>query len=70
MADINEENIDGQLRMANHILYGCNKFDDGMVELSTHPSVPRLVVYLIPVEELWDLIRQVTHVTSPAVIIK
>jgi hypothetical protein len=27
-----------------------------MVELSMHPSVPRLVVHLIPVEELQDLI--------------
>ena len=35
---------------------GTNEFDDRMIELCTHPSVSGLVVYLIPVEELWDLI--------------
>jgi hypothetical protein len=35
---------------------GANEFDDRMIELCTRPSVSGLVVYLIPVEELWDLV--------------
>ena len=41
---------------ANHVLMGANKFDDRMIELRTRTPVSGLVAYLIPVEELWDLV--------------
>jgi hypothetical protein len=56
MADIDQENVDRGLGRANHVLSGRNEFDDRMIELCTRPSVSGLVAYLIPVEELWDLV--------------
>jgi len=35
---------------------GANEFDERMIELCMRPSVSRVAVYLIPVEELWDLV--------------
>jgi hypothetical protein len=35
---------------------GTNEFDERMIELCMRPSVSGVAAYLIPVEELWDLI--------------
>ena len=34
----------------------ANEFDERMIELCTRPSVSGVAAYLIPVEELWDLV--------------
>lgn len=66
MADIDEEDIDGGLWWANHVLSGSNKLDDSMIELSACPSVSRLIAGLVPIEELRHFVGHITHATSPS----
>jgi len=65
MAHVDKEDIDGRLGRADHVFGRCHEFNDGMCQLSTRPAISRLVSGLIPVKQLWDLVRHSTHTAAP-----
>jgi hypothetical protein len=65
MAHVDKEDIDSRLGGADHVFGRCHKFNDGVRQLSTRPAIPRLVPGLIPVKQLWDLVRHSTHTAAP-----
>ena len=65
MANIDEEDIHHGLGWSDDVLCQSNKLDNGMVELSTHPSVSGLITDLLPVEQQ-NLIGYVAHAAPPA----
>lgn len=48
-----------------HILRGCHKLHNTMVEFSPLPAISRFVFLAIIVEELRHFVAQVTHATFP-----
>lgn len=66
MADVDQEDIDGRLGRANHVLSGRDELNNRVIELGTGPPVTRLVARLVPVEQLGYLVRHVAHTTPPS----
>lgn len=50
----------------HHVLGRRDEFDHGTVELGTLVPICRLTLFLIPVEELRDFVREVAHAALPA----
>lgn len=67
LADVDHETVHWWLGWANHVLGGCNKLDDRVIELLACPSVGRLVLARVPVEQLRHFVAQTTHATLPPV---
>ena len=67
IANVDEVDVHRGLRWADHILRWCNVFDNTMIQFSASPPVSWLVPGLVPVEKLWNLVRQGTHTAAPTV---
>jgi hypothetical protein len=65
MAHVDKEDIDSRLGSVDHVFSRCHIFNDSVCQLSMHPAIPRLVLGLIPVKQLWDLVRHSTHTAAP-----
>ena len=66
MADIDQEYVYSWLGRSNHVFCRGHEFDNGVVEFSACPPISRLIPYLVPIEELRDFVRELTHATTPA----
>lgn len=67
MANIDQEDVDGRLGRANHILRWCYILHCTVTELCSAPAVTRLVTRLIPVEHLGNFVAQVAHTATPTI---
>ena len=67
VADIDQEHVHSWLRRSNHVLSGGDEFHGRIIQLSTSPSVSRLVPLLVPIEQLGDLVGHRTHAAPPTV---
>jgi hypothetical protein len=65
MAHVDEEDIDSRLRRPDHVFGRCYELDDSMSQLSTRPAIRGLVPGLVPIKQLWDLVRHATHTAAP-----
>lgn len=52
-------------RDTHHILLRSDKLDDTTVQLGPPPPIRRLVGLAVPIEQLRDLVAQVTHAAFP-----
>ena len=64
---VNEEDVSERLGRSDHVLCWRYKVHDRMIEFRSLPPIRRLIVCLIPIEQLRDLIAQVTHAAFPSV---
>ena len=66
MTDIEEEQINKRLRRSDHVFLGRNELNNRVVEFRSLPSIYTLLCCCIPIESLWNIVREVTHITSPS----
>ena len=55
------------MRWSDHVFLRRNEFDHAVVEIGTQRTIGGLLQCRIPIEGLWHIVRQITHVTTPAV---
>lgn len=66
MANVDEEDVHRRLGWADHILRGCDKLNYGVVDLSARPTVARLILDGIPIEELRYRVEHLAHAATPS----
>ena len=49
----------------HHVLSWCNKFHDAVIQLGPSPSIGRLILFLVPIKQLWNLVGDVAHAALP-----